>query len=380
MDAALPPPLARRPPIVAGVLVLIIVIGFAGVSRLVSFYHSYQKRLAQQIYQAGLGEQAAGRMDRAVEHFRAALVYDPDNDQLQLSLGRALRDSNRLEEAQLYLLSLWERAPEDGTINLALGRLAARQGNLDDVLRYYHNAIYGRWKTDPEANIRASRFELCEYLIQRRAYSQAQAELLALLPTLPRDPEMRLRVANMFSRAQDYGHALAQYRIVLQEERNNPQALAGAGEAAFQVGQYRSAQAYLQAAAKAANADPGSSQLLQTATEVLNVDPYRRGISDAERNRRIAAAFEQAGKRLNACAQARGIIMEGTPLAALRNEWNGFKASASRVNTHREMDLPDALMDLVFRIEAQTQQECGPPEGPDLALVLISRDRAGVDR
>jgi hypothetical protein len=42
--------------------------------------------------------------------------------------------------------------------------------------------------------------------------------------------------------------------------------------------------------------------------------------------------------------------------------------------------MPDTLMDLVSQIEQQTVQQCGQPTGADLALLLIARDRDGVDQ
>ena len=40
----------------------------------------------------------------------------------------------------------------------------------------------------------------------------------------------------------------------------------------------------------------------------------------------------------------------------------------------------DAVMDLVFEIEQQTQAICGTPDGSDQALLLLSQDRGGVER
>src|SRR5262249_31756243 len=156
-----------------GILLTLTVVGFTVVGRLVSIYRVHQKTLAAQIYRDGLADQHAGRLDLALEDFRAALVYDPDNDQLQLSMGRALRDTGNLEEAEDYLLTLWERAPQDSVINLALGRLAARHGNVQEALRYYHTAIYGVWRSDADANRLQARFELTEFLLQRNAYPEA---------------------------------------------------------------------------------------------------------------------------------------------------------------------------------------------------------------
>jgi tetratricopeptide (TPR) repeat protein len=384
MEAAAHKPLVSRRPLISAMLVVLAVLGFVVVSRLVSLYHSHQKVLAQRIYQQGLAEQRAGKYEHAIEDFRAALIYDPDNDQIQLNLARALRDTGRLNEAESYLLTLWERTPQDSAINLALGRLATRRGNIEDALRYYHNAIYGVWKSDPESNRRMARFELIEFLLQQNALAEAQSELIALLPSLPGDPLLRLRVADQFARAQDYSHALAQYQAVLQREHSNAAALLGAGQAAFQLGRYRTAHNYLQAAVNASPPQPQAKALLQTANLILGSDPFRRGISDAERNRRIRGAFNQAGERLDQCALSRGVDLSGTPassgLAALKSQWLAMKPKLAHMSRQVESDLPDAIMDLVFQIEQQTQKECGSPEGLDQALLLISRDRAGVDR
>ncbi len=385
MTVAAQKPFFRRPPIILALLVILAVLGFVIVGRLVSHYRIYQRTWASEIYRLGLSYQQTGQPERAIDQFRAALIYDPDNDQIQLSLGRALRDTGRLDEAESYLLTLWERAPQDSTINFALGRLAARRGNLDDVLRYYHNAIYGVWKSDPEANRRMARFELIDFLLQKNAHTEAQSELIALLPTLPPDAGLHIQVADLFMRAQDAASALSQYQAALREDRNNSAALFGAGQAAFQLGRYRTAQNYLQSAANASPPEPRAKPQLQTASLVLQSDPFRRGISDAERNRRIRAAFERAGGRLDKCALTNGgVSADLTPvspeLASLKSQWSEMKPKLRTMNRQTESDLPDAIMDLVFQIEQQTQKNCGGAEGEDLALLLISHDRAGVDR
>jgi hypothetical protein len=46
----------------------------------------------------------------------------------------------------------------------------------------------------------------------------------------------------------------------------------------------------------------------------------------------------------------------------------------------RESVSLDAVMDLVFEIEHQTQAMCGTPEGLDQALLLLSQDLLSQDR
>ncbi len=377
-------PITSRPPVVIAGLSVLAVLAFLFVNRLVNRFGEQEKALARHLYEQGLAEQKAGMPDRAIEDFRAALIYSRDNSQYQLSLARALRDTGRTDEAETYLISLWERSPQDGPVNLALGRLAARQRSLDKTLQYYHNAIYGVWASDPDTNRLNTWFELIEFLVRQRAYPQAQAELITLAAELPPRPELRLRAADLFARAQDYDHALVEYQRVLRLDRGNAAVFAGAGEAAFSLGRYRTAQRYLQSAVKANLEDAQASQLLQTSNLILEADPFSQRLSNAERNRRIRAAFHQAGERLAGCAQSKGVDLM-TPsapgdLPALRAHWNEMKTKLKRLGALGEDDTADAAMDLVFEIEQETSKNCGPPSGLDQALLLLGQNRAGVDR
>jgi tetratricopeptide (TPR) repeat protein len=392
MNDTAPRPLARRTPLVLATLMLIAIAGFAAVSRLVTRLKANEKRIAWHTYEAGLAEVQAGRAELALEDFRAALVYDRDNPEYQLNLARALRETGWLDESEAYLLHLWDAAPQDSTINLALARLAARRGSTDDALRYYHNAIYGAWTSNSDENRRQTRFELIDFLLKQNAWPQAQAELLALAQVLPPDPAQRIKVAELFAEARAYQEALAEYESVLKGNSKDAAALAGAGEAAFQIGRYRTAVRYLEESAKENPDDPHTRQRLQTATLVLETDPFLRRISDAERNRRITRAFAQAGDRLRSCAQAKGIDLNtaadnsgsglalNSDLPSLWKRWQEARPDLRRLSAPSNADLPDTLMDIVFRIEQQTALACGEPEGVDLALLLISRDREAVDR
>jgi tetratricopeptide (TPR) repeat protein len=378
---------------VLAVLTLIAIVGFAVVSRLVIGLKANEKGIARHAYHAGLGEVQAGHAGRALDDFRAALVYDADNPEYQLSLARALRDAGRLDESEAYLLHLWNAAPQNSTINLALGRLAARRGSIDDVIRYYHSAIYGAWSNDPDQNRRNTRFELIDFLLQQKAWSQAQAELLSMAQVVPPDPAQRVRLAGMFAEAGDNAQALAQYESVLKLDSKDAAALAGAGEAAFQMGRYRTAVKYLEQSAQVNPDDTRTRQRLQTASLVLDTDPFLRRISDVERNRRIAGAFSHAGERLRSCALSKGIALNGnvidregsdvplsTDLQSLWVRWQAAQPDIQRIAAPSKAPLPDTLMDLIFSIEQQTATLCGEPDGMNLALLLISRNREAVDR
>lgn len=374
--------ITSRPPVVIAGLSVLAVIFFVGVTRLVNRFAEQQKAAGRHLYDLALSEQKAGKMDPAIANLRSALTYDRDNFDYQLSLARALRDTGRTEEAETYLLNLWERSPQDGAINLALGRLAARQHSLDRTLQFYRNAIYGVWPSDPDAHRLDTWFELINVLLNENARPQAQAELISLAAELPSRSDLHLRVADLFSHAQDYDHALAEYQRVLQSERANPEALAGAGLSAFYLARYREAEQFLQAAVKSNPQDSASAELLAVCRAVLESDPFAPRISDADRTRRVRDAFTHAGDRLQTCAQTKGIDLKeqspATPLPALEADRITMKRKLARVPLINS-DLSNAAMDLVFRIEQETQAECGAAEPLDQALVLIAQKRGGVE-
>ena len=366
------------------VLTLAAVAGFAAVSHLVNRYNLNQQARGRRLYAQGLTETQATRYDDAIAAFRAALSCDPTNSQYQLSLARALRDSNdprRLDEAESYMLALWQRAPQDAAVNLALARVAARRGSVEDATRYYHNAMYGVWPSEPDANRNRARVELIKFLLEKNARAQADSELIALAAALPRDPDGHLQAAQLFEQSGDYSGALNQFQEILRFDPANSAALVGAGETAYRSGDYMLAQEYLRRADAANPADANSRQLLASTDLVLGANPFHSHISDAERNRRITSAFTQAQDRLDHCAQQAGVDLKASDspsssaLVKLQTLWLRTQPDLKLLRSPAETDLPDAIMDVVFQIERQTNSICGPPQGLDLALLLISQKR-----
>jgi len=381
----------RSAPAALALLLVIAVAGFAAVGHLVNRFNSNQRARGWRLYERGLADVKKNDLSAAVNDFRSALTYDPTNSQYQLSLGRVLRDMGRLDEAESYLVALWERSPQDGPINLALGRVAARRGSLEDSLRYYHNAIYGVWNSDADGNRRKARLELIEFLLQKGALGEARSELVALAASLPPDAGLHLEAANFLLQAEDYRDALSEYDQVLRLDHANAAAIAGEGEANYRLGRYRSAARYLQMAVNNNPQDSNSRQLLEFASLILHIDPMVRRISDAERSRRIKAAFFQAGDRLKSCAEAKGVDLSEkapdtgaaasqSPLVRLQARWSEMKSDLRNLESEDEGDFADSFLDLVLQIEQETAAECGQPRGVDLALLMMSRNREGADQ
>jgi len=360
-----------REPVILALLSALAVAFFLIVTVLSHIYHAQQSSLGNRWFTRGVADLKGKRFEPAIAEFRTALLYSRDNYSYQLNLAEALIGGKRTTEAYSYLVNLWEREPENGLVNLELARIAAQEGQTEAALRYYHNAIYATWPGDQELERRDTRLELIEFLLRINAKTQAQSELIALAANLADDPSQQARVGDLFVQAQDYEHALAEYRLSLKSERHNPAALAGAGQAAFELGRYPLAQRYLQAAVAANPSDTQSAARLRTTELVLEMDPFRRQLSVARRNRIVMDAFAAAGQRLKSCSALGGSQQN------LAESWSKMKTQITERGLRRDPDLVEEAMDLVFRIERQTSAACGEPAGTDMALLLIAKLHEG---
>jgi len=281
--------------------------------------------------------------------------------------------AGRSAEADSYLVNLWDREPENGVVNLELARIVAQKGDMEAALRHYHNAIYAAWPNDEETKRRDARLELIEFLLNKGARAQAEAELIALEANAGDDPELQERIGDLFVRTVDYERAFAAYRVSLRSEQHNPAIEGRAGEAAFELGRYPLAHRYLQAALTANAEDTRSAELLKTTELVLGMDPFQRQVSVAQRHRIVVEAFKVAGERLDHCStQKAGEWQTNVAQTSLAQRWTEMNPQITEATLRRDPDLVEKAMDVVFDIERQTSTSCGPPTGPDLALLLIA--------
>lgn len=102
--------------------------------------HSKKQALGQQWFAEGERALQGGQAGQALMDFRTALAYSPDTSIYRLRLAQALVAAHRSEEARSHLLTLWR--------------------DELDALRYFHNAIYGVWPTDPVMQRIQTRFKL----------------------------------------------------------------------------------------------------------------------------------------------------------------------------------------------------------------------------
>ncbi len=349
-------------------------------------FHRHQASLGKEYFRRGEAALSAQHADEAITDFRAALSYAPERREYRLRLGRALLLANHDKEALAHFKDLWESEPGDGELNLELARLAARSGNMADALRFFHGAIYGLWGQNPTENRQEAWLELIQFLLGEHANTQAQSELLALSANLPADASVNAEVAALFMRSGDDVHALQLYRSALHLDRKGHAALIGAAQASFALGNYKGAVSYFKAAANEHSLPPEAQPQLEAAELVLQVDPYQRGLGAAERRARTLANFAQAGNRLKTCAGSKGQQLTApfgqnpSSLQADYSQWSALQRELSLKTLREDSDLIEKTMDIVYRIEQNTEQLCGEPVGKDMALLLLARHSLGAER
>jgi tetratricopeptide (TPR) repeat protein len=362
-------------------VVVIILAGFAFTQYLVRLHRGTEQMLAQRWFSRGEAAMQAGDAPAAADDYRTALSYDRENDLYRLRLAQALLASNRLNEARSHLLSLWDEEPADGEVNLALARLYARRTSPAQAGRYYRNAINGVWENSPQRHRIATRFELIDYLMQLHDTGQASAELLALQADQPPAVSDQLRLAELLLQVREEKRAVDTYNKVLKDDPNNAQAWLGLGNASLALGDYPEAE---HAFALAAEHDPASTearQQLELVREVLRVAPSLRGLSLAERARRVADAFNAAMKRLTTCAAQKSYSLgpQGTDAPApdsLRQLYSRglqTKSTAAERALRSDPDSLESVMQYVFEAERTTAAICPDVSETDRALLLLAQ-------
>lgn len=455
----------RREVVTLAMLTGLAIVLLIGVTALSELYHAQQDSLADRWSSRGAGDLAAGNdwsdraavekeagnhgefdadSDRAAHSYKAAvndyhtsLRYARDGYPQQLGLAEALIGLHHIDEATVYLENLWAQQPENGVVNRWLARIAAGKFDTRRALRYYHNAIYATWpEENAEADRVATRWELIKYLLGIHALAQAQSELIGLGAEVGESPEQQFQLGQYFLMVEDGEHALTAFRISLRAAPHNQASLAGAGEAAFDLGDYPLAQHYLTLAAARNPADRNSQSLLEVTSQVVRLDPFRPEISDAERDQAVLSAFQTAGDRLKACpalanlpavpgspppAQGKSPVIPGKPqgvlgtiAAALEKIPSAKRKLQGTVQTpptaekqpqtpsgttvpaqtlaaawallepkmtvrklRHNQDVVNNAMNLAFNIERQAANRCGSGTPSDTALLLISKLHEG---
>jgi predicted Zn-dependent protease len=324
----------------------------------------------------------AGDMRAALDSFRKATSRDRDNRTYVLALANALAATGHSEEARQALLRLRDSSPENAEINLYLARLAAKRGDVAEAVRYYHNSLYGLWTGKQiDQNQRKVRVELIHFLLDHQENSRALSEVLTLATEIPVDDlSGQNEAGQLFLKVGDAQHALQHFTRAITLDRNNPAALAGAGNAEFELGDYVAASRYLEAALAQGRMSESDQQLLDSTKMILSNDPLAPHLPREERNRRVRKDFNQSLRRLQSCLNQQSSKANGTSsdLEQLHADALAMQSKLQMRNLRRDPELLRSAMELISNIEEATNDSCGEPAGLDRALLLIARKHRGA--
>jgi tetratricopeptide (TPR) repeat protein len=354
---------------------LLLIPTFAVTGVVVRLFHEKQSKIAENWRAAGEANLRAGHAKVAIEDFRNALLYRPDNMQLQLELAQALVEQGQLDEAQNYLLGLRNTDPEDSPVNLELARVAAQRSDVEAATRYYHDAMYGHWPKEAHANRFASRKELIEFLLKNGRQDAARAESLSMAVDNPADPEIRAQAGDYLLQAGDAQDALAEYERVLRTEPNNADALAGSGKAALTLGDFREAERYFAKAIERGAKEPELELDRSVSKEAAEIDPFEAQLSEKERGKRVLKLFAAAEETAKACFPSVLGIGEAASIG-LKNLATARAELPKKLSSRELIRNPDwepKALNWSLEVETAASSQCGPGTNTDRAIAMIAQ-------
>jgi tetratricopeptide (TPR) repeat protein len=285
---------------VLGVLILLAVVG----GFLSYYYRTERAGRAQHSYELGNQYLQRELYDEAIEQYRDALSVSHSN-QYRLALAAALVKAGHGDEAAIYLKDVLRSDPTNAAANLGMARVAVQEAKTDEAVGYYHHAIYGSWSANTATKRAQARIELIHVLGTAGRPQQAQAELLALLSAMPGDFAIKEQVAQL---TVEYGlpqQAANLFRELADRDANDANAWAGLGEAEYALADYGAARDALAAALPLNPNNTSVRKRLEAATQILALDPMRRGLSERERFERSQAVLAGVLDTLDRCSLAK---------------------------------------------------------------------------
>jgi tetratricopeptide (TPR) repeat protein len=348
-------------------------------------YHKKIHTLADDWFAVGEERFQAGDAAAALTDYRNALVYSPKNTKFQFHLAQALAAAGRYDQARPYLLALLSESPGSGEVNLQLARIAVANNTRADVLRYYQGAIYGEWSGDAIMTRWQIRRELCEYLISKGDINQATPAVIDLAENTPESDSGRLKIVGpLLLRPPQWSRAQQLYRALLNTDRYDEEALAGAGRAAFELGEFADAVEDFNRLSPERRDQPDIAPVRELAHRVLAMSPYLAGLAPQVKAQRAENALSLAEKRAQGCARQTGLsLVETPPRTELQIAYatrQTMEASWDLRDLEKFPDRLDSAMQTAFEIENAAAKSCGEPQNDDRALWLLGRSRSAVDR
>ncbi len=264
--------------VMAAIVALALLMGFLNY-----FMRMQRTSRARATYAAAQELMKQGRYDEAVAHFREALSTS-HNAEYRLALGEALVEAGNVEDAPIYLNEYLREKPGSGTANLALARVSAQEGRVDEAVAEYQRAIYGSWPGNARHNQFDARLELAGMLEKAGRKEQAKAELLSAAAAIPPgDLTAPKRVASMLFGLGVFKNAEDLFRDLTQRAPQDAEGLKGLADAEFGNAEYSAAEGSYRRLLAMDASNQTAAQRAEECSRILALDVTARGLSAAQR-------------------------------------------------------------------------------------------------
>ncbi|MCP5115133.1 MAG: tetratricopeptide repeat protein, partial [bacterium] len=351
------------PRLLVGVFAVMVVL-FVATGFLTRSYNREKQQRAERQFEDGQRLAGQGRYEDSIEQYTAALVLARGKREYRQALALALMEAGRTSEAESYLIEISTEDPSNGVVNLTLARIRAERGEIQQAVQNYQRAAYGLWPEDPVGNRTRVHFELIELLAKNRQNRLVTAELLRLLDEVPDDPELKRRIGRMFLDVGATENAKAIFGELTEADVSDGKAWAGLGDAEFELGRFLSARTAYRNAVRRSPDDLQSRVQYELVTDIVNLDPTRRGLGIATRLERSRLLIERALSFLEYCI--------GDNLEAFGEEFRSDveqarKILAGRARQRLRDEFVEANIALTERLLGARMIQCGAPPVPDRA-------------
>jgi len=319
-------------------------------------------------YKRGQSFFIAGKLDQAIDHYRAAATLDRDHSVYTVALAQAILAQGRPSVAEQLLLPVLERDANDGPANLELARVLVQEGRPDEAKSYYHRAIFGMWQgPDAERNRTAGRYELIDLLAQSGDKQDLLSELLPLQDEAQNDSARR-KVAHLFVVAGSPERASSMYRTILRQNPRDAEAYIGLADATLAMGNFNTARDHLDAALKVAPDDSVIKKRIALTDTVIAMDPGQRGLAIDEQLRRSKALVQRTITAARKCLD----VSSPEVAAALDSVTRSLVASAANVPRAQAIEENLSIAGTIWRMRGT---RCSTEQKPDEEALRLIQEK-----
>jgi tetratricopeptide (TPR) repeat protein len=190
----------------------------------------------------------------AIQLYEAALRVRPNHPEVHNNLGNALSEVGRIDEAITNYLLVLKQNPEHADAHNNLGIALAMKGKLDEAIPHFREAL--RWKP----SYASAHSNLGNALAAQQKFEEAIGEYDAALRLNPDDAQAQNNLANVLSEQGKVQEAIVHYEKALQLNAENPEAHCNLGIALARLGKRAEAEAHFR---EALRLRPGYTEALR---------------------------------------------------------------------------------------------------------------------